>query len=190
MCFAYLKTQGKPFLLKLFIGTLSHHAKTNFGASVLSRRMTSSCLAGSWRWSQPTWRKSCGSSTSLDGPGPCANRLCLLRMPWRGTLPMWWRWLVAKQPCWPSSATRQFTATSTKFRSTTSVSSPADSAVSLWGVFNCFLLTGVKHRGLGLLIQELESSHIFLMHTCCELGWTAQSNWLVFLAELLKRAVV
>lgn len=99
-----------------------------------SWRTTSSCLAESWRWSQPTWRMNCGSSTSPDGPGPCGNRLCLLCTPWRATPPTWWSWLAANRRCWPSLATRQYTATSTKFRSTTSVSPPADAIVSLWCV--------------------------------------------------------
>lgn len=153
-------------------------------------RMTSSCLVGSWRWSRPTWRMSCGFSTSLHAAGRCGNRLRLLPTPWRGTPPMWWHWPTATPPCWPSLATRPFTATSTKFRSTTSVSWPADTAVS---VCVCLIAFYWQQSNTGdsvidprtLIFTHVFNAHLLRFHSyvfffywflilCRE--WTTQSS--------------
>lgn len=84
--------------------------------------MTSTCSAGSWKQGLPTWRTSCGRSTSPDAPGHYSNRPRLLPTPWRGTPLTWWSWPRGSRWCWSSSATRLSTAMSTRFWSTTLVS--------------------------------------------------------------------
>lgn len=117
-----------------------HSSELTFRWSIC--RMTSTCLVESWRGGRPTSQTSCGCLTSPPVPGHHGNQL--LFMLWRATQLMWWSCPMATRWCWSSSATRPSTATSIRFRSTTSVS--ALSGTSLFLSLFKIVLTELTRR--------------------------------------------
>lgn len=141
--------------------------------------MTSTCLVGSWKQDLLTWRTSCGCSTSPVAPGRYRNQPSLLPTPWRDTPLIWWNWPTASRWCWSSLATRQSTATSTKFRSTTSVSASADSAaIDLFYFVDCLIAFYWFQSNTGSL-QDVDIFQWLCSHWSLDFN-TGLSWWMFF----------